>query len=81
VGHGWRRRHDIEGAGAGRRQIADLGPDARVALVVPEPKSWRAVTGWRTGGMLDPARRAPAAANGRARAVEVAAAVAEVWRG
>jgi NTE family protein len=64
-----------------RRQIADLGPDTRVALVVPEPKSWRAVTGRRMGGMLDPARRAPAAADGRARAAEVAAAVAEVWRG
>ncbi|MEV0232599.1 patatin-like phospholipase family protein [Nonomuraea sp. NPDC050786] len=58
-------------------QIADLGDGVRVALVTPEPQSWREVTGRSPGNLLDPARRAPAARNGRA--LGVADEVAAVW--
>ncbi|MFB4278391.1 patatin-like phospholipase family protein [Nonomuraea sp. MTCD27] len=59
------------------RQIAALGDRARVVLITPDPASWRKVMGRSPAGALDPARRAPAARNGRS--VRAAERVAAVW--
>jgi NTE family protein len=60
-------------------QVAELARRSRVALVTPDPATWRTVTGKGPGGMLDPARRAPAAQAGRTHAAQAAATVAKVW--
>ncbi|SDM68538.1 patatin-like phospholipase family protein [Nonomuraea jiangxiensis] len=59
------------------RQIAELGDQAKVALITPDAASWREARGRSLSGLLDPARRAPAARNGRS--VRAAERVAAVW--
>ncbi|MEW1842136.1 patatin-like phospholipase family protein [Nonomuraea angiospora] len=58
-----------------QKQIDALGSRSRVALVSPDPKTWRAITG--RGGLLDPARAPLAAEAGRS--LNVAEDVATVW--
>jgi len=58
-----------------RQQIDELSGGARIALVSPDPRTWRAITA--RGGLLDPAR-APQTAEA-ARSVNVADQVAAVW--
>ncbi|MGP3963375.1 hypothetical protein ACTWPT_46090 [Nonomuraea sp. 3N208] len=61
-------------------QVAELGDEARVALVEPDAEQFRAVIGRRAvSSLLDPARRAPAARAGRRHGLEVASQVAAVW--
>ncbi|WP_188191839.1 patatin-like phospholipase family protein [Nonomuraea sp. SYSU D8015] len=59
------------------RQIAELGDGVRVALVAPDPVSWREVTGRSLANLLDPARRPAAARHGRS--MDVGETVAAVW--
>ncbi|MEU8244802.1 patatin-like phospholipase family protein [Nonomuraea sp. NPDC048916] len=61
-------------------QLAELGPGTEAVLVEPEPDTWKQVVGKGLGGMLDPARRGPAARAGRAQADRVASRIAQVWR-
>jgi NTE family protein len=58
-----------------QQQIDALGSGSRVALVSPDPKTWRAIIG--RGGLLDPARAAVAAEAGRS--LDVAEDIAAVW--
>ncbi|MEU4538979.1 patatin-like phospholipase family protein [Streptosporangium sp. NPDC023825] len=60
-------------------QIAELGPGSEAALIEPEPEAWKKVVGRGLGGMLDPARRAPAARAGRVQAARVAPRIARLW--
>ncbi|MER6172008.1 patatin-like phospholipase family protein [Streptosporangium sp. NPDC001681] len=52
-------------------QIAELDPGAEVILITPEPEAWKQAVGKGLGGMLDPARRAPAARAGYAQAARI----------
>ncbi|MGJ6967451.1 patatin-like phospholipase family protein [Streptosporangium sp. G11] len=60
-------------------QVAELGPNARVALISPDEETRRSM-GSSARNMLDPARRPAVARAGRAQAAEAAGLVADVWR-
>ncbi|WP_204058783.1 patatin-like phospholipase family protein [Microbispora corallina] len=60
-------------------QIAGLAPGTRAALVTVGAARRSEIMGTGMGGLLDPARRAPAARAGRDEGRRVAAEIAELW--
>jgi NTE family protein len=60
-------------------QVADLARKSEVALIEPDPRAWRQAVGRGLGGMMDPARRAPAARMGHTQAAQAAPRIAQLW--